>query len=140
MIVYLDTSSAIPLLIDEPGSPMCIRLWNEATRVVSVRLLYAEACAALAQAHRMARLTRRQLTTAVGQLEALVREISFVEVTDALVRSAGSLAQAHRLRGYDAVHLAAAQMLRDSDTVLVSGDRQLIGAAAREGLATALTQ
>lgn len=66
--------------------------------------------------------------------------MSFVEVTDALVRSAGSLAQAHRLRGYDAVHLAAAQMLRDSDTVLVSGDRQLIGAAAREGLATALTQ
>ncbi|MDE0498567.1 MAG: type II toxin-antitoxin system VapC family toxin [Acidimicrobiaceae bacterium] len=140
MIVYLDTSSVIPLLVDEPGSPMCIRLWNEATRVVSVRLLYAEARAALAQAHRMARISLRQLTTAVVQLDVLVGEMGFVEVTDALVRSAGSLAQAHWLKGYDAVHLAAAHMLSDDDTVLVSGDRQLIGAAAREGLATALTQ
>ena len=140
MIAYFDTSALIPLIIDEPSSTMCVRLWNEATRVVSVRLLYAEARAALAQAHRMARLSRRQLADAVGQLDALADQVDHVEVTERLVRAAGEAAELHGLRGYDAVHLAAAQSISDGDTVLVGGDRQLIAAAADSGLAVALTR
>ena len=138
MIAYFDTSAVIPLIVDEPSSPMCIRLRNEATRTVSVRLLYAEARAALAQARRMARLTQQQLATAVDQLDVLVGQMSFIEVTERLVRSAGVLAETHQLRGYDAVHLAAAQAAADADAVFISGDRRLIYAAASVGMATAL--
>lgn len=140
MIAYFDTSAFIPLIIDEPSSTTCFRLWNEATRVASVRLLYAEARAALAQAHRMARLSRRQFVNAVGQLDVLIDQVDHVEVTEHLVRAAGEVAESHRLRGYDAVHLAAAQSISGDDTVLVSGDRQLIDAAVRSGIAVALTQ
>lgn len=140
MIAYFDTSAVIPLIVDEPSSPMCMRLWNEATRAVSVRLMYAEARAALAQAQRMARVSQDQLARAVDQLDLLTGQMSFIEVTRRLVSAAGELAEAHQLRGYDAIHLAAAQAMADGDAMLISGDRQLIDAAAREGLATALAQ
>lgn len=140
MIAYFDTSAFIPLIIDEPSSAACLRLWNDATRAVSVRLLYAEARAALAQAQRMARLSRRQLAEAVGRLDELIGQVDHVEVTERLVRSAGVVAESHQLRGYDAVHLAAAQSISDGDTVLASGDRHLIEAAMHSGLAVALTR
>ena len=140
MIAYFDTSAVIPLIVDEPSSAMCMRLWNEATRAVSVRLMYAEARAALAQAQRMMRLSQDELARAVDQLGVLIGQMSFIEVTQGLVSAAGELAEAHQLRGYDAIHLAAAQEMADGDAVLISGDRQLIDAAAREGLATALAQ
>ncbi len=139
MIAYFDTSAFIPLIVDEPSSVLCMRLWNEATRAVSVRLLYAEARAAFAMAQRLGRLSRLQLATAVGKLDELSLGLDWVEVTDSLVRVAGRLAEEHHLRGYDAVHLAAGCSLADGDTVFVSGDRQLLSAAANAGLAVAST-
>lgn len=140
MIAYFDTSAFIPLIVEEPSSTTCVRLWNEATRAVSVRLLYAEARAALAQAHRMARLSRPQLSASVEQLDLLTNQVDVVEITGPLVSAAGEIAELQQLRGYDAVHLAAAQSLGDSETVFVSGDRQLVEAAERCGLAVALTR
>lgn len=40
-------------------------------------------------------------------------------------------------RSYDAVHLAAAETLRDPDLVVVAGDTALLAAARAAGLATA---
>lgn len=137
MIAYFDTSAIIPLIIDESGSTQCERFWNEATRVVSVRLVYAEARTALARAERMGRIDDRQLGAAVAQLEALLTGIDHVEVTEGLVRSAGSLAEDHKLRGYDAVHLAAALAVADDDFVLVAGDGALSTAALALGLGVA---
>ncbi len=137
MIVYFDTSAFIPLIIDEPNSDSCDRLWNEATRTVSVRLLYVEARAALARAQRLGRLTRGGLASAVALLNELSAQIDHIEITDRLVRSAGALAEEQQLRGYDAVHLAAAQAVADGDTVFASGDQQLTAAASHLGLMVA---
>lgn len=139
MIVYFDTSAVIPLIIDEPTSATCERLWNEAARVVSVRIMYAEARAALAMAKRIGRLTSRELTPAVKLLDTLVDQLDTVEITETLVFNAGVMAQEHGLRGYDAVHLAAALAVADEDAVLVTGDHQLSAAATRLGLAVAGT-
>jgi uncharacterized protein len=57
VIAYFDTSAVMPLLIAEPGSDRAAALWDGADRVVSVRLVYPEARAALAQAERLGRLT-----------------------------------------------------------------------------------
>lgn len=140
MIAYFDTSAVIPLLIGEPSSATCTRVWNEAARSISVRLLYPEACAALARAERMGRITKRQHQSAVTELKAIITEIDHVEVTAELARHAGNLAQAHQLRGYDAVHLAAAMAALDTDLVLVTSDNDLAGAARSLGLPVALTR
>ncbi len=139
MIAYFDTSAIIPLIIDEPVSVVCERVWNEAARVVGVRLLYAEARAALARAERMGRVDDRQLDGAIAELDALLDSVDYVEVTDHLVRAAGRLAQDHALRGYDAVHLAAARSVADDDLVLITGDRELAAAALDLGLGVAET-
>ncbi len=136
MIAYFDTSAVVPLLVAEAGSARAATLWDEADRVVSTRLVYPEGRAALAQAQRLGRLTVRQLRAAVLELEARYQELDLVEFDDVLARRAGHLAELHGLRGYDAVHLAAADRVRDPDLVVVAGDRPLLTAAAAEGLAT----
>jgi predicted nucleic acid-binding protein len=137
VIAYLDTSAVVPLLIAEPGSVRAASLWDGADRVVSVRLLYPETRAALAQAERLGRLTARQLRDAVTAFDSLFEEIDLVEVDEAVARHAGELAEGHRLRGYDAVQLAAAHRVRDPDVVVVAGDGALLDAAAAEGMAVA---
>ncbi len=138
MIAYFDTSALIPLVIGEPASSACSRLWNEATRVVSTRLIYPEARAALAQAQRMSRLTAVELKQAVDELDSIALEIGYIEVSAELAVSAGDLAQAHGLRGYDAVHLASAVLVNDEEIALVTGDRQLASAAQSIGISVAL--
>lgn len=139
MIAYFDTSSFVPLLVDEPASQTCNRLWDESTRVVSARLLYAEARAALAQAERLGRIDPAARTDAVVDLDRTIDELDHVEITERLVRSAGELAEQHGLRGYDAVHLASAMSIADDNTVMVVGDNALADAAESLGLAVART-
>ncbi len=115
MIAYFDTSALIPLLV------------------------YTEARAALAQAERLGRPTRRQLPRLVGQLDDLYGQLDRIEADDALARRAGQLAQDHALPGYDAVHLAALERIADDRTVMVTGDDDLCAAATALGVATAST-
>jgi len=137
MIAYFDTSAIVPLIVAEAGSARAARVWNEADRVVSARLVYPEGRAALAQAQRLGRMTPRQLRGAVRELGALYDQLDMVEVDDELARRAGHLAETHGLRGYDAVHLAAAHRINDADLVVVAGDRPLLVAASTDGLMTA---
>jgi uncharacterized protein len=139
MISYFDTSAIVPLIISEPSTEVCNRLWNESARVVSARLLYPEARAALAKAERMERLSPTHLRAAIVELELIIPEVDYVKLTEALARRAGELAQAHQLRGYDAVHLVAALAVADPDLVLVTGDADLAAAANSIGIAVART-
>jgi hypothetical protein len=138
VIAYFDTSAVVPLVVSEPGSALAGVMWDSADRVVSVRLLYAEGRAALAQAHRLGRLTARQLRDGVTAFDALFEEFDLVELDDDLSRHAGRLAESHGLRGYDAVHLAAVVRLRDPNLVVVAGDARLLDAAMAEGVAISM--
>lgn len=69
----------------------------------------------------------------------MMGEIAQVKITEMLAVTAGELAARHDLRGYDAVHLAAALVVADPDTVLATGDRGVGAAARSDGLAVALT-
>jgi uncharacterized protein len=139
VIAYFDTSAIVPLIIAEAGTEVCNRIWTEATRVVGVRLLYPEARAALARAQRMGRLTHNQLAAAVSELDAIFVELDVIEITAELARAAGDLAQEHGLRGYDAVHLAAARSVADEELVLTTGDRDLADAATALGITVSIT-
>ena len=139
MIAYVDTSALIALLIEEPGSVRAGRVWDAAEHVTSVRLIYTEARAALAQAARLGRLASQDLTTAIDALKGLYAQLDLLEIDDLLVRRAGDLAQHHALRGYDTIHLAAAERVRSDTSILVAGDRDLCAAAGQLGIAVAST-
>lgn len=138
MIVYLDTSALIPLLVDEPSTGAVERLWLGAWWAITSRITYAEARAGLARARRMARITAGELRIAVAGLESIIRNLYHVEVTEKLVTRAGDLAEQLELRGYNAVHLAAAESVNHPGLVMASGDRRLVSAAGTLGLGTAL--
>ncbi|MCL4445708.1 MAG: type II toxin-antitoxin system VapC family toxin [Actinobacteria bacterium] len=135
MIVYFDTSALVPILIEEPCSLAAALLWDEADRVISSRVAYAEARAALAMARRSNRVNDDELRKVVDDFELLHEQLDIVEVNDRLIRDAGSLADQFGLRAYDAVHLASARVVQDPDLVLAAGDQNLLRAAQGLGFA-----
>ena len=132
MITYVDTSSVLKLVIDEDGSERAGLVWDTADSLASVALIVVEGRAALAAARRAGRLDARQHRRAREAFAALVDELAVVEVTEELIADAADLAEDEALRGYDAVHLAAA--LTIEATVLASADIALCDAAQRRGL------
>jgi uncharacterized protein len=128
LIAYFDTSA---------GSAETARIWTSASRVVSSVLVYPEARAALKRARRARRLTNATLRLAVLGFERLWNRMERIVVSSDLAMRAGALAHAHDLRGYDAMHLAAAETVAAPDTVFVAADGDLCTAAARLGIAVA---
>ena len=132
MITYVDTSSLLKLLIDEDGSEQAGLIWDTADALASVALVVVEARAALAAAERRARLAAAEHRQAKAELAVLVDELTIVAITEDLVARAAELAGQEALRGYDAIHLAAAVTIEAN--VLTSSDLALCDAAERRGL------
>jgi predicted nucleic acid-binding protein len=132
MISYVDTSTLLKLVIDEDGSDRAGTIWTSADTVVSVALIIVEARAALAGARSRGRLTAKQHAEAKAELGVLLAALHIVEPTEQLIAAAADLAEAEGLRGYDAVHLAAAVLVEA--TLLTSADAELCAAAQRRGL------
>jgi uncharacterized protein len=133
LITYFDTSAFLKLLVDdETGAATVEQLWVASSAVVCCEIGYVEARAALGAAHRSQRLTTVGLRTVRKTLESLWAQLEVVPVTTTLVRRAADLAEDAGLRGYDAVHLAAALAV-PVDT-FASSDAKLCGAAAHRGL------
>jgi predicted nucleic acid-binding protein len=130
VITYIDTSVLLKLLLDdEVGAEAAERLWLESDFVVCAEIGYAEARAALASARRSGRLDGEALSTAKAELDALWAQVDVVPVTTEVVVTAGDLAEVEGLRGYDAVHLAAA--IAAKVTVVATADDELLAAARR---------
>jgi predicted nucleic acid-binding protein len=135
VITYVDTSTLLKLLIEEDGSERAALIWDTAEFLASAGLVVVEGRAALAAAERSGRLTRAQLKRAKADLSELIEEMSLVEITEGLIEMAAEVAEGEQLRGYDAVHLAAA--LTVEAEILTSADTALCEAAERRGLLVA---
>ena len=131
MITYIDTSILLKLILEETGSDRAAMIWRSADTVAAASIGYVEARAALGAAHRNRRLSRLQLGRAKQSLDLLWSQLSVVEVTIELVAMAGEYADRLALRGYDAVHLAAASTI--GADVFSSADRRLCDVAGRIG-------
>jgi uncharacterized protein len=138
LIAYFDTSALLAVLLRRRDELTAPSLWIKADRIVSSRLTYAEGRAALAAVRRAGRLTSIRYAEAKSSLESQWRQIDQIEPSEALCRAAGELAERHRLRGYDAVHLASTIEVAAEDIVLATDDRALARAALAEGITTAL--
>jgi predicted nucleic acid-binding protein len=136
VIAYFDTSAIVPLLVDEPGTDDALEIWNGADHTVSCTLVYPEARAAVAHAQRQNRIDADQGRVAIRRLDDLVGVLDLVTLDDDLALVAGVLAEREALRGADAVHLAAALSGGPDLAILVAGDRHLLAAGERQGLAT----
>lgn len=136
MIVYFDTSAFVPLIVAERGSGLALRLWGQAQRRVSSRLMRVEAAAAVAMGKRTGRLTDEEHDLVQEDVWRYATSMTLIDAFGDVVERAAELAVLHSLRGYDAVHLATATAIRGRDLLFASGDRNLLAAARNEGFTT----
>lgn len=134
MIAYFDTSAVVKLLIDEPGSETVERVWHASDARVCATVGYTETAAALGRAGRIGRLSPSGVRRSVTGLAAVWMAFHRTVVDDELASHAADLALAHGLRGFDAIHLAAAVATAE---LLVTADQSLLAAARSVGLAVA---
>ncbi len=111
MIVYLDTSALIKLFVDEPQTGIVADTLDKAQSVFTHLITYAEARAALARALRMKRVTPEGLESRKTALEHHWSDLEVIMPDIPLVKRAGDMAEIYALRGYDSIHLAAAELL-----------------------------
>jgi predicted nucleic acid-binding protein len=133
VILYLDTSSLVKLYLEEAHSEL-VREWVGAAEAIATsRVAYPEALSAFAR-----RRAHGDLESSA--FETLRRSFESDWPTFVLLQEqkAGSLAVRHLIRGFDAVHLAAASDLRsalpDDSVIFSSFDRKLLQAARDEGV------
>ena len=131
MITYVDTSTFVKVLIREPGSGAAREIWNGARQLASVLLITVEAHAAIASARRAGRLSTMHYERARNELEIRLDELQLADVGHFLVERASELAAGFGLRGYDAVHLASAELV--GADLFTSADGTLCSAARSLG-------
>jgi uncharacterized protein len=135
VILYLDTSSLVKLYVDEDCSDV-VREWvEEAEAVATSRVTYPEALSAFARRWNRGDLTDEEMSLA---RESFAGDWPIFVLLPVDERRAGGLVIEHLLRGFDAVHLAAARDLSErfssEDVVFSSFDAALLRAARAEGL------
>jgi predicted nucleic acid-binding protein len=138
MNLYLDTSALVKRYVKEPGSDDA-RAWIRAARIkTTVIITRAEVAAALTRALRMNTISKVDYDFALSKFRSDWIDFQRLSVTERLVARADRLACEFGLRGYDAVHLAAALTWQENlnfPVTLATFDRELADAARQSGLA-----
>ena len=137
MIAYLDSSALVKLYIQEPGSSEVRALVNEARIVATSRVAYVEARAGFARKLREGELLQEECSQIVEDFKEDWEKYFVVEVSENVARLGGRLVEKHPLRGFDAIHLASALLLKERANLEVffsCFDKRLKTAARAEGL------
>jgi predicted nucleic acid-binding protein len=109
------------------GHQLAQRLWAAADQRVCASITYVEVRAALAAGRRNRYWGAPGLIGLKQAWEDAWREVNVIDVDRALLERAGDVAEDEGLRGFDAVHLTAAQL--SGCDLFVAADRRLCEAA-----------
>lgn len=141
---YLDSSALVKRYAVEIGTAWVRMLCEQADNVIAVALFgLAEVAAAVNGKLRGKAIDSATSDAILNDLKAdAVAQYSLLDVDQFVVDEAMDLTGRHRLRGYDAIHLASALRLNRALTelqlpplILVSADGDLLKAAQGEHLA-----
>lgn len=134
MIIYLDTSSLVKLYVEETHAAT-VREWAEdAEFIATCRVTYPETLSALDRRFRSGDFSKHDYELLIGGFAE--DWLNFV-VLDFDEIEAGRLVRKYGLKGFDAVHLSSAKMMRRDDDLALffsSFDEKLNKAAKAEGL------
>ncbi|MBI4745592.1 MAG: type II toxin-antitoxin system VapC family toxin [Deltaproteobacteria bacterium] len=134
MILYLDTSSLVKLYVEEEHSDLVKKYVEEAEIVATSRIAHPETISALTRRYNSGELSKK---TYDMLLAAFIKEWKRFVAIDFDEIEAGQMVKRHGLRGFDAIHLSAANLLRsqgnDITPFFSSFDVKLNNAAVSEG-------
>jgi predicted nucleic acid-binding protein len=137
VILYLDTSALVKLYIEEACSQEVKKAVHKSQIVSTSRVAYVEARAGIARKYREGEFSNEEYDQVVGDLVRDWDNYFIMEVSESVAKLGGILAERQSLRGFDAIHLASAIILRDRarlDVAFSCFDERLKAAAVAEGL------
>ena len=117
-MVYLDSSALVKLVVVEPESSALRRYLADEPERASCALARVE----------VIRAVRVHGPSTVSRARRLLQRLNLVEVDDELLEAAAAL-DPRILRSLDAIHVAAAQLLGEELTAVVTYDRRMAAAA-----------
>jgi uncharacterized protein len=143
-LLFFDSSALVKRYLTEVGSAWTAALLDPSVghTIVVATITQVESAAALASRHRAGAITRSERDDLVDLL-ALHFDTYYqqVAIEEPILSQAVELTQNHRLRGYDAVQLAAALVVHAQyvaagfpGLTLISADDDMNMAAQAEGL------
>jgi predicted nucleic acid-binding protein len=146
MVFYCDTSALIKRYSIETGSRWLTNLCDprNGNTIFTATITKVEAAAALASKRRQKSVSAQIYQQALADLSHdFVHEYALVPVDMPLIEAAVTLTTRQKLRGYDAVQLAAAQTIQSTlsaaqlpPLTFLTADVELLTAAINEGLMT----
>jgi predicted nucleic acid-binding protein len=145
-VFYLDASALVKRYVAETGDSWIIALCHPpvGNTIATARVTKAEAAAAFASKRRGGGLSQTHYTNALRDLaHDFAHQYLLVDIDQALVDLAVDLTKRQKLRGYDAMQLAAALTLNGMLTqaqfpplIFIAADDDLLKVAQSEGLGT----
>jgi len=139
MILYLDTSALVKRYFREPYSDEILSRWKSANQIVTSSVAYAETMASMYRKKREADLPETMIRKIVDSFHWDWESFIRVEVNDELNGLIDRVAEGYPLRGFDAIHLASALVIKErlpEAFVFACFDDRLVRAAQAEGLET----
>jgi predicted nucleic acid-binding protein len=133
VILYLDTSSLVKLYVTESHSGL-VRSWVEEAEIIATcRVAYPEMMSALNRRFKAGDLEKRDYDQLVKAFSGEWQRFAVIDFDEI---AAGRLAAVYGLRGFDAVHLSSAGLLRSLGNAAAvsfsSFDEKLNSASAAE--------
>jgi len=140
-LYYLDSSALVKLYVLEPGTERMLQLArSEHHQLATISLTRVECRAAIRRRERGGDIDPEVAAQVMQDLEQHFASRFLIQpITEALLEEACTLIEHHPLQAYDSIQLAGCVTLRGitvgESPVFVCSDRQLLRAAAEQGLA-----
>jgi predicted nucleic acid-binding protein len=141
---FFDSSAIVKRYTSEIGTGWVISISDPIAGnfIYLASITGVEVVSAITRQVLASRITRTDAANEIAKFRHdFINQYRVVEISTALINRAMSLAEAHALRGYDAVQLAALLIVNDeniafglSTLTLISADAALNSAATAEGL------
>ncbi len=136
-MIYFDTSALIKAFVEEEGSGFVKDAINGEKFVGTATIAYVEMYSGLNRKRRLGELTEKAYSVAVEEFEARYKSWVRLQIDGRVLLLGRDLTGRRPLRALDAIHLAAAMVLKleiGEDVLFAAADRRLLDAAASEGL------
>jgi len=136
VILFLDSSALVKRYVEEEGTKLVDELWEKAEEVATSVVAFAEVISTFSRKSREGILTQKELIEIIYEFKEDYSRMIHVPITLELNKIIERLLVSYSLKGFDAIHLASALILKVEfpETVFLCFDKSLNKTARKENL------